>query len=39
LGTDAVGLIPKLGRYLKPALLNSFSPKRIIKEIGINLLS
>jgi hypothetical protein len=34
LGTDAVGLIPKLGRYLKPALLNSFSPKRIIKEIG-----
>ena len=34
LGTDAVGLIPKLGRYLKSAVLVPFSPKNIIKEIG-----
>ncbi len=34
LGTDAVGLIPKLGRYLKSAVLVPFSPKKIIEEIG-----
>ncbi len=34
LGTDAVGLIPKLGRYLKPAVLVPFSPKKIILELG-----
>jgi len=34
LGTDAIGLIPKLGRYLKSAVLVPFSPQKIIKEIG-----
>lgn len=34
LGTDAIGLIPKLGRFLKSAVLVPFSPKKIIKEIG-----
>jgi hypothetical protein len=34
LGTDAVGLIPKLGHYLKSAVLVPFSPKKILKTIG-----
>jgi len=34
LGTDAVGLIPKLGRYLKSAVLVPFSPKKILKAVG-----
>lgn len=34
LGTHAVGLIPKLGRYLKSAVLVPFSPKKILKELG-----
>ena len=34
LGTDAVGLIPKLGRYLSDAVLVPFSPKKIIGAIG-----
>ena len=34
LGTDAVGLIPKLGRYLKSAVLFPFSPKKILEAIG-----
>ena len=35
LGTDAIGLIPKIGRYLKSSVvLVPFSPKRIIKKIG-----
>ena len=34
LGTDAVGLIPKLGRYLKFAVLVPFSPKKIVETIG-----
>ena len=34
LGTDAVGLIPKLGRYLKSAVLVPFSPKKIIETVG-----
>lgn len=29
LGTDAVGLVPKLGRFLPDAVLVSFSPKKI----------
>jgi len=33
LGTDAVGLIPKLGRYLKSAVLVPFSPKKILDAI------
>jgi hypothetical protein len=33
LGTDSKGLIPKLGRYLKSAILVPFSPKRILKKI------
>lgn len=34
LGTDAVGLIPKLGRYLAEAILVPFSPKKILEAIG-----
>jgi hypothetical protein len=34
LGTDALGLIPKLGRVLKSAVLIPFSPKKVIKQIG-----
>ena len=34
LGTDAVGLIPKLGRYLKLAVLIPFSPRKILKTVG-----
>ena len=34
LGTDAVGLIPKIGRYMKSVVLVPFSPKKIIKKIG-----
>ena len=35
LGTHAVGLIPKLGRYLKSAVLVPFSPKKILEELGV----
>jgi hypothetical protein len=34
LGTDAVGLIPKLGRYLKSTVLVPFSPKKILEAFG-----
>jgi hypothetical protein len=34
LGTDAVGLIPKLGRFLPDALLVPFSPKKIHQNVG-----
>ena len=34
LGTDAVGLIPKIGRSLKTAVLIPFSPKKIIETLG-----
>jgi hypothetical protein len=34
LGTDAVGLIPKLGKSLSTARLASFSPRRIQQLIG-----
>lgn len=34
LGTDAVGLIPNIGRHLKSAILVPFSPKKIVKELG-----
>ena len=34
LGTDAVGLIPKIGRYLKAAVLVPFSPKKILEAVG-----
>jgi hypothetical protein len=34
LGTDAVGLIPRLGRYLKSAVLVPFSPKKILETAG-----
>ncbi|MBT8171689.1 DUF2110 family protein, partial [Candidatus Bathyarchaeota archaeon] len=33
LGTDAVGLIPKIGRYLKSGILVPFSPKKIFKFV------
>jgi hypothetical protein len=34
LGTDAVGLIPTLGRYFKSAVLVPFSPKKILEVVG-----
>jgi hypothetical protein len=34
LGTDAVGLIPKLGRFLPDTVLLPFSPKKILEVIG-----
>ena len=34
LGTDAVGLIPKLGRYIKSSVLVPFSPKKILDTVG-----
>lgn len=34
LGTDAVGLIPKLGRFLPDAVLVPFSPRKILEAIG-----
>lgn len=34
LGTDAIGLIPNIGRYLKSAILVPYSPKKIIEELG-----
>ena len=34
LGTDAVGLIPNLGRYLKYAVLVPFSPEKILFAVG-----
>ncbi len=34
LGTDAVGLIPKLGRFLPDGVLVPFSPKKIIEAIS-----
>ena len=34
LGTDAVGLIPKLGRYIKSSVLVPFSPKKILETVG-----
>jgi hypothetical protein len=33
LGTDAVGLIPKLGRFLPDAVLLPFSPKKILEAV------
>ncbi len=37
LGTDAVGLIPKLGRLLSDALLFPFSPRKILQLDGFSL--
>jgi hypothetical protein len=34
LGTDAVGLIPKLGRYIKSSVFVPFSPKKILQVVG-----
>jgi hypothetical protein len=34
LGTDAVGLIPAIGRILKGAALASFSPREIKQTLG-----
>jgi hypothetical protein len=33
LGTDAIGLIPKLGRYLGSSVLVPFSPKKILETV------
>jgi hypothetical protein len=38
LGTDAKGLIPKIGRQLQSASLSIFSPKRIIEFLGYSFL-
>ena len=35
LGTDAVGLIPKLGRFLPDAVFVPFSPRKINRKVGI----
>jgi len=34
LGTDAVGLIPKIGRKLRNANFTTFNPRRIIESLG-----
>jgi hypothetical protein len=34
LGTDAAGLIPKIGRNLKRMALSIFSPRRILELLG-----
>jgi hypothetical protein len=34
LGTDAAGLIPKIGRYMRNAEFVVFNPKRIVGFIG-----
>jgi len=34
LGTDAVGLIPAIGRYLRTATFTPFSPRKILQIIG-----
>jgi hypothetical protein len=34
LGTDGVGLIPKIGRYLRNATISLFSPRRILEFFG-----
>jgi hypothetical protein len=34
LGTDAAGLIPKLGRILGRAVLSVFNPRRILGLLG-----
>jgi hypothetical protein len=34
LGTDAVGLVPRLGRFLRSATLVPFSPRKIKSLIG-----
>jgi hypothetical protein len=34
LGTDAVGLIPKIGRELRRAVLTVYSPKRLLRFFG-----
>lgn len=34
LGTDAVGLIPKIGKNLRNASFNTFNPRRIIEFLG-----
>jgi hypothetical protein len=39
LGTDAVGLIPKLGRFLPESVLVPFSPKKILEAVGSQSLS
>jgi hypothetical protein len=34
LGTDATGLIPKIGRYMRNAAFIVFNPKKIISFLG-----
>jgi hypothetical protein len=34
LGTDAAGLIPRLGRVLGGAVLSVFSPRRVVGLLG-----
>ena len=39
LGTDAVGLVPKVGRVLRKSALSVFSPRRIVELLGDGLFS
>jgi hypothetical protein len=34
LGTDAVGLVPKIGRVLRNSALSVFSPRKIVELLG-----
>jgi hypothetical protein len=38
LGTDAVGLIPAFGRYLRRATFTPFSPRKILQAVGRSIL-
>ena len=39
LGTDAVGLVPKIGRVLRNSTLSVFSPRKIVELLGEGLFS
>ncbi len=39
LGTDAVGLVPKIGGVLRSSVLSVFSPRRIVELLGDSLFS
>lgn len=39
LGTDAVGLVPKIGRVLRTSTLSVFNPRRIVELLGDSLFS
>jgi hypothetical protein len=39
LGTDAVGLVPQVGRVLRNSALTVFSPRRVVELLGVGLFS